>query len=64
MQETEVTVFIYSQEPFEAHISAEALENGINQTNVFKIFNGQEKPQKGIVVKFKFQDGSKKFVRA
>ncbi|MDN5341464.1 hypothetical protein OF820_02155 [Oceanotoga sp. DSM 15011] len=64
MKEIEVTVFVYSEDPFEAHISEEAVNYGVNETNVHKIFSGYEKPQKGIVVKFKYQDGSKKFVRS
>lgn len=64
MKEIEVTVFVYNENPFEVHISSEGSEYGVNQKNVHKIFTGYEKPSKGIVVKFKMPDGTKKYVRA
>lgn len=63
MKEIEVTVFVYKEDPFEAHISAEGIEVGINEKNVHKIFKGYENPPKGVVVKFKLPNGEKKFVR-
>ncbi|MGM0641321.1 MAG: hypothetical protein ACQESN_07870 [Thermotogota bacterium] len=63
MKEIEITVFVYSEDPFDAHISEEGAEYGVNQTNVHKIFTGYEKPPKGTVVKFKMPDGEKKYVR-
>ena len=49
--------------PFEAHISSEGVESGVNQSNVHKIYLGYEKPQKGVVVKFKLPNGEKKYIR-
>ena len=46
MQETEVTVFIYSQEPFEAHIFCRSFGEWINQTNVLNFQWSMKKPQK------------------
>ncbi|KLO21747.1 hypothetical protein X275_02775 [Marinitoga sp. 1197] len=64
MKEVEVTVFVYSEQPFDVHISAEGAEYGITPQNIYKIYKGEEKPAKGIVVKFKMPDGTKKYVRA
>jgi hypothetical protein len=63
MKEIEVTVFVYNEEPFEAHIAGEGIEHGITEKNVHKIFTGYEKPIKGIVVKFKMPDGTKRYIR-
>ncbi|RAO98398.1 hypothetical protein PW5551_09885 [Petrotoga sp. 9PW.55.5.1] len=63
MRELEVTVFVYKEEPFDAHISAEGVEAGVNENNVHKIYLGYEKPNKGVVVKFKLPNGEKKYVR-
>lgn len=63
MKETEVTVFVYKEEPFEVHISEEGINFGINEKNIHKIYTGYEKPPKGVVVKFKMPDGSKKYIR-
>ncbi|SHF07326.1 hypothetical protein SAMN02745164_01726 [Marinitoga hydrogenitolerans DSM 16785] len=64
MKEVEVTVFVYSEHPFDAHISSEGAEYGITPQNIHKIYRGEEKPAKGIVIKFKMPDGTKKYVRA
>jgi hypothetical protein len=63
MKEIEVTVFVYNEDPFEAHISSEGVESGVNQSNVHKIYLGYEKPQKGVVVKLKIPNGEKKYIR-
>ncbi|HOB16174.1 MAG TPA: hypothetical protein PK894_01565 [Defluviitoga sp.] len=63
MKEKEVTVFVYNEDPFEAHISVEGTECGVNEKNVRKIFFGYEKPKKGVVVKFKLPNGEKKYVK-
>ena len=44
MKEKVVTVFVYKEDPFEAHISVEGAECGVNEKNVRKIFFGYEKP--------------------
>lgn len=63
MREIEITVFVYSEKPFKAHISEGGVENGITPENVYDIYLGKEKPPSGVVVKFKLPDGSKKYVR-
>ncbi|KAF2956688.1 hypothetical protein [Marinitoga sp. 38H-ov] len=64
MKEVEITVFVYSIHPFDAHISAEGVQYGITPENIHKIFREEEKPAKGVVVKFKLPDGTKKYIRA
>ncbi|WGS64644.1 hypothetical protein [Marinitoga aeolica] len=64
MKEVEVTVFVYSEHPFDAHISAEGAKYGITPQNIHKLYRGEEKPAKGVVIKFKMPDGTKKYVRA
>ena len=50
MKELEVTVFVYNEDPFEAHISSEGVESGVNQSNVHKIYLGYENLKKVLLL--------------
>jgi len=63
MKEQEITVFVYSLEPFQAHISEEGLNLGITEKNVYDFFSKKEKPNHGVVIKFKMPNGENIYIR-